>query len=47
MRGYIDFMRYGRIARIKAGVKYFDELRAKVVADANLQIIRYVNVITL
>jgi hypothetical protein len=34
MRGYIDFMHYGRLAKIQAGARYFEQLRQRMVDDA-------------
>ena len=38
MRGYLDFVRYGRMNRVRATNKYFDNLRAKIEFQAALKI---------
>lgn len=38
MRGYLDFIRYGRLAKIQAGAKYFEQLRERMIKDASQRI---------
>lgn len=38
MRGYLDFIRYGRMNRFNATNKYFDDLRANIEKEAGIKI---------